>query len=313
MPRHVAFALDEKCFKEFETPEGKRYHCMPCGSRLLKNKLKHSRLNTHQERVVAAELREQEQHPRLPMAGQTGLTPNNANTYTDLDGEDLNQEFDNIFLDQTYVIDNENNRPMETDTNPVENTRPPLDTFDKPSPDEDYWDSEDERKLDWTDLLPEKADNQRSKDAEQKEKTAEKEQEKKGEHSPWYPFWDNLELSNPLVIPHLDFFPINAKGKNIFKLSQSRRWLEGLSRTQRVQMCPSNDKHYYIFEPCFKPTISSNSTNDSLVLEIPSDILFEDPNLLTLAVDDFTLTYSEIRTKNGKKLDEVCGNHIEGL
>ncbi|OAV92081.1 hypothetical protein PTTG_08799 [Puccinia triticina 1-1 BBBD Race 1] len=240
---------------------------MPCGSRLLKNKLKHSRLNTHQERVVAAELREQEQHPRLPMAGQTGLTPNNANTYTDLDGEDLNQEFDNIFLDQTYVIDNENNRPMETDTNPVENTRPPLDTFDEPSPDEDYWDSEDERKLDWTDLLPEKADNKRSKDAEQKEKTAERNKKKKESTHLGILFGIILRSSSSYVMSSfLDTRPCEDSGR-------------------QSAMLPS--------------------------LEIPSDILFEDPNLLTLAVDDFTLTYSEIRTKNGKKLDEVCGNHIE--
>ncbi|KAI9603142.1 hypothetical protein H4Q26_002456 [Puccinia striiformis f. sp. tritici PST-130] len=293
-----------------------------------------------------------------------------------------------------------------------ENELPPIEEFDFPAPAKDYWDSDDERELDWIDTLPEdEEDNQPL----EKEKKAEKEEDKKGVNSPWHPFRNknylagslivgflhkilsrafynhirivlitlfklNLpgyealrrrrkkiravvnypviqknsstgkacfslsaknivahELSNPLVNPHLDFFPIDAKGKNVFKLSQSKRWLQDLSRTQRVQMCTSNNKHYYIFEPvkqkasaeilvpiffyksaddvlfskCIKPTISSNAGNENLVIQIPSDIRFHDPNLLALPVDSFDLIYSEIETKNAKTLSNLCGDFME--
>jgi hypothetical protein len=143
------------------------------------------------------------------------------------------------------------------------------------------------------------------------------------------------------VIPHLEFFPINAQGRNIFKLSQSKVWLESLSQTQRVQMCTSNNKHYYIFEPvklkalpnivvpifffklndrlfskCIKPHISLSDFNDNLddlLIHIPSDIKFQDPNLSTLPLEEFDLIYSEIKTKNGKKLLAQCGNCMKGL
>jgi hypothetical protein len=57
------------------------------------------------------------------------------------------------------------------------------------------------------------------------------------------------ELLNPLTNQHLDIFPEDAEGKDVYKLSQSRRWLEELSPTKQVQMCTSNQKHCYIFEP----------------------------------------------------------------
>ncbi|KAI7963432.1 hypothetical protein MJO29_003859 [Puccinia striiformis f. sp. tritici] len=66
-----------------------------------------------------------------------------------------------------------------------ENELPPIEEFDFPAPAEDYWDSDDERELDWIDTLPEdEEDNQPL----EKEKKAEKEEDKKGVNSPWHPF-----------------------------------------------------------------------------------------------------------------------------
>ncbi|KAA1120057.1 hypothetical protein PGT21_037090 [Puccinia graminis f. sp. tritici] len=47
------------------------------------------------------------------------------------------------------------------------------------------------------------------------------------------------DLMNPLVAPHMDFFPEDAHGKNIYKLSQSTKWLKHLASDLRVQMCPN--------------------------------------------------------------------------
>ncbi|CAH7680028.1 hypothetical protein PPACK8108_LOCUS13301, partial [Phakopsora pachyrhizi] len=44
------------------------------------------------------------------------------------------------------------------------------------------------------------------------------------------------ELGNPLVSNYLDFYPEDAQGKSIFKLSQSVKWLHQYSRDLRVQM-----------------------------------------------------------------------------
>ncbi|KNF04320.1 hypothetical protein PSTG_02662 [Puccinia striiformis f. sp. tritici PST-78] len=132
-----------------------------------------------------------------------------------------------------------------------ENELPPIEEFDFPAPAEDYWDSDDERELDWIDTLPEdEEDNQPL----EKEKKAEKEEDKKGVNSPWHPF----------------------RNKN-----------------------------------CIKPTISSNAGNENLVIQIPSDIRFHDPNLLALPVDSFDLIYSEIETKNAKTLSNLCGDFME--
>ncbi|KAA1106546.1 hypothetical protein PGT21_036034 [Puccinia graminis f. sp. tritici] len=58
------------------------------------------------------------------------------------------------------------------------------------------------------------------------------------------------DLMNPLVAPHLDFVPEETHGVNIYKSSQSEKWLKHLQPDLRVQMVPYNNKHYYIFEPC---------------------------------------------------------------
>jgi hypothetical protein len=57
------------------------------------------------------------------------------------------------------------------------------------------------------------------------------------------------DLQNPLVVPHLEFVPEEAHGSNIYKLSQSAKWLKHLDSDLRVQMVEENNKHFYIFEP----------------------------------------------------------------
>ncbi|KAI8458054.1 hypothetical protein BY996DRAFT_6411177 [Phakopsora pachyrhizi] len=57
------------------------------------------------------------------------------------------------------------------------------------------------------------------------------------------------ELGNPLVSRCLEFYPEQSAGKNIYKLSQSKKWLQEYPRDLRAQMISVGGKHYYIYEP----------------------------------------------------------------
>ncbi|KAA1087327.1 hypothetical protein PGT21_029055 [Puccinia graminis f. sp. tritici] len=141
------------------------------------------------------------------------------------------------------------------------------------------------------------------------------------------------DLRNPLVAPHLDFLPEDARGKGIFKTSQSAKWLKHLAPDIRVQMVAYNQKHYYTYEPvqlknddiiipiffytlqsntfakCYKPQITSNRHDSSTVkIAIANNILYDDPDLQEINLEDFDLLYSEIVTSDGLKLLEACGN-----
>jgi hypothetical protein len=147
-------------------------------------------------------------------------------------------------------------------------------------------------------------------------------------------FWQDLR--NPLVAPHLDFLPEDAHGKGIFKTSQSAKWLKHLAPDIRVQMVAYNKKHYYTYEPvqlkndniiipiffytlqsntfakCYKPQITSNRHDSTVKIAIASDILYDDPDLQEINLDDFDLLYSEIVSSDGLKLLEYCGNLLYG-
>jgi hypothetical protein len=139
------------------------------------------------------------------------------------------------------------------------------------------------------------------------------------------------------VHPHLDFYPEDPNGQNIFKLSQSKKWREELGPNERVQMAVSNDKHFYIFEPtqlksgkvvvpvyfykmnkqiyakCTKPFISPTS-HDAKVLkmEFEGGLEFTSERLQTIKVSEFKNIYSEIIWGNFGKLAEACKSLIWG-
>ncbi|POW12028.1 hypothetical protein PSTT_04775 [Puccinia striiformis] len=146
------------------------------------------------------------------------------------------------------------------------------------------------------------------------------------------------ELLNPLVNQHMEYFPQDSEGQNIFKLSQSQRWLSELSPKTRVQMCTSNNKQYYIFEPvqlrnsvdivipiffykkhdrtfskCVRPEISSKSAGSELVLQIDSHLTFNDPRLISFPIEELDLIYPDICLKSGRKLADFCNDCITEL
>ncbi|KAA1083685.1 hypothetical protein PGT21_003970 [Puccinia graminis f. sp. tritici] len=126
------------------------------------------------------------------------------------------------------------------------------------------------------------------------------------------------DLRNPLVVPHLDFLPEDTHGRDIFKTSQSAKWLKHLEPDLRVQMVAYNEKHYYTYEPvqlkndeivipiffhtfqsntfakCYKPQLKSNRIKSMVKITIASNILYDDPNLQEIPLEDFDLLYPEI-------------------
>ncbi|KAI8455366.1 hypothetical protein BY996DRAFT_8686339 [Phakopsora pachyrhizi] len=57
------------------------------------------------------------------------------------------------------------------------------------------------------------------------------------------------ELGNPLVSSFQEFHPEQSAGKNIYKLSQSKKWLQEYPRDLRAQRISVGGKHYYIYDP----------------------------------------------------------------
>jgi hypothetical protein len=142
---------------------------------------------------------------------------------------------------------------------------------------------------------------------------------------------------NPLVAPHLEFLPEETHGLNVYKLSQSAKWLKHTKSHLRVQMVASNQKHFYLFEPVqlknheivipiyfyaqngarltkvYRPVLKANSDHSTVEIHAatnPDEIPYDNSNLESLSVDEFSQTYSEITLKNGSKLRDCCGDKM---
>ncbi|KAA1114227.1 hypothetical protein PGT21_001097 [Puccinia graminis f. sp. tritici] len=136
------------------------------------------------------------------------------------------------------------------------------------------------------------------------------------------------ELANPLVAPHIEFYPEDCHGRDVFKLSQSQKWLKHLPKGMRPQMCTNNDQHFYIFEPlqtfakliviplffytnqsqlyskCYLPDIVH--PNPELVqFFIPPNISFDDTNLHTIQVTQFENDYAHMDFGNLSTISTV--------
>ncbi|KNF03330.1 hypothetical protein PSTG_03598 [Puccinia striiformis f. sp. tritici PST-78] len=119
------------------------------------------------------------------------------------------------------------------------------------------------------------------------------------------------ELANPIVAQHLEFYPHDPRGKDVFALYQSQKWREELGPDSRVQMVPSEGKHFYIYEPP-KGGLRANAPAGSrqFDLHLPSIIPWFHPDLIEIPVDQFQKTYSELTTYYGDSYVELCGNRF---
>ncbi|EFP91328.2 uncharacterized protein PGTG_16982 [Puccinia graminis f. sp. tritici CRL 75-36-700-3] len=145
------------------------------------------------------------------------------------------------------------------------------------------------------------------------------------------------DLMNPLVVPHMDFLPEETLGKNVYKSSQSAKWLKHMLPDLRVQMVESNQKHFYIYEPtkllssetvipiffytqqtkifakCFSPVFKSNQDQSKIQIGISENIDFDDENLKIIPIEQLDLTYLEIKTRNGSMLSECCSGKLNEI
>ncbi|POW16756.1 hypothetical protein PSHT_06667 [Puccinia striiformis] len=134
------------------------------------------------------------------------------------------------------------------------------------------------------------------------------------------------EVANPVVSPAIEYFPQEAHGKDLHKLSQSKKWLEELVPQSRAPMCQVSGQDWYLFEPvqtntddvviplffyedekemfakCVTPEYHTNEACSQLRMTIPSGLSFQSQELQTLSVSNFDFDYTAISGANGSLL-----------
>ncbi|KNZ64706.1 hypothetical protein VP01_10023g1, partial [Puccinia sorghi] len=116
------------------------------------------------------------------------------------------------------------------------------------------------------------------------------------------------ELANPLVRAHLNFYPHENYGKNIFAY-QSMKWLPHLGREHQVQMSKFGEPIIkLLFQYCLQPSrydickICSSTNN-----QIPAHIDYHSSMLEDILVSDFGWAYSEVTLPEVSKFIDSCG------
>ncbi|KAI7933513.1 hypothetical protein MJO29_016833 [Puccinia striiformis f. sp. tritici] len=143
------------------------------------------------------------------------------------------------------------------------------------------------------------------------------------------------ELANPLVRPKIEFYPEQSHGKNVYKLSQSRKWLEELGESDRAPMVRSGGTDYYLFEPvqlpsneivvplffyseggelvakCVKPELfdTGNDTNP-LTITIRKHLSFNSSEVADVPVSTFHKAYDQITYRDGLLLSTMCNHQM---
>ncbi|KAH9807063.1 hypothetical protein DFH28DRAFT_1229446 [Melampsora americana] len=113
------------------------------------------------------------------------------------------------------------------------------------------------------------------------------------------------ELANPVVTEHLVFVPEYDTNSPIDRLSQSKKWREGFSRTQRVQMVSSTSGTNYA--KCLKASMRYIINSLDVEFRVDSDQPFDSPVLITIQVDDLKANFIDSRDSQGLPLNGRYG------
>ncbi|OAV95884.1 hypothetical protein PTTG_26547 [Puccinia triticina 1-1 BBBD Race 1] len=146
-----------------------------------------------------------------------------------------------------------------------------------------------------------------------------------------------LKLANPIVEPHIQYYPEQANGRQIYKLSQSEKWLKELGPDTRAQMVRQDGRDYYLHElvqmqsnllvipkffyeykgrmyaRCVTPTIDVDEVGGGLKFIIPKNLPFSSSQLNSHSVADFCVKYPVMDSPDGTLMSTLCGNKIYEL
>lgn len=139
------------------------------------------------------------------------------------------------------------------------------------------------------------------------------------------------QLANPLIAPHIAFYPETDKKVTVTRFSQSQKWRQDWNRHTRTQMVDVVGRHYYIYEPtqlvdssvvipCFfwredlvvkakcLPLITSKQRgSDQWVLKMLGEPGFDSQSFQSVPVAEFFSPYLDIVTSDGVKLANLSG------
>ncbi|KAI8457263.1 hypothetical protein BY996DRAFT_8685400 [Phakopsora pachyrhizi] len=253
--------MDPNHFKQITnggTIENIMWKCLLCNTRATTNMLKHSSTEHHKAAIREIE-RRKTLNEQTSISPKAGLTKNLQMVTDDSEGEDQISNYVNYF-----------SNPNESDLDSVSDSN--AESIKSSDLSSEFHDS-----------LSDKSEEMDSSTDTMFESNIE--DDVLGDSEDWYPFTKkesvkaklqkkskckehisvsvlgnpistvgiegllNQELGNPLVSSCLEFYPEQPAGKNIYKLSQSKKWLQEYPRDLRAQMISVGGKHYYIYEP----------------------------------------------------------------
>ncbi|KAA1076654.1 hypothetical protein PGT21_014591 [Puccinia graminis f. sp. tritici] len=146
-----------------------------------------------------------------------------------------------------------------------------------------------------------------------------------------------LEISNPVVQPHIQYYPEMSEGQNISRLTQSAKWLKELGPHTRAQMVRQGSHDYYLHElvqlqntlivvptflfesggemyaRCVTPIVNVDYTSGKLQFIVPKMLPFTSPDLTSIPVSDFTSEYTIMEAPGGTSMLEQCDNKLFGM
>ncbi|EFP76461.2 uncharacterized protein PGTG_02902 [Puccinia graminis f. sp. tritici CRL 75-36-700-3] len=145
------------------------------------------------------------------------------------------------------------------------------------------------------------------------------------------------EVGNPLVTRAMDYYPEDARGKNIFKLSQSKKWLEDMDPDSRAPMVRTTNGDFYLFEPvqlsnnsvvipiffykrgedlwskCVNPAFEPESNGHNLRITIPWRVNFHSDIAHEINISEFYCAFPNIAGPDGLMLSQRCQGRLYEL
>ncbi|EFP89843.2 uncharacterized protein PGTG_15799 [Puccinia graminis f. sp. tritici CRL 75-36-700-3] len=146
-----------------------------------------------------------------------------------------------------------------------------------------------------------------------------------------------LEISNPVVEPHLKYYPEISAGQAVSRLSQSRKWLKELGPNTRAPMVRHGCRDFYLHELvqlksslivvpeffceldgemyalCQTPEIEICNETGQLLFKITKNPPFDSPKLSRIAVAEFGVEYPSMTVDGGGLMSDLCGNRLYEL